>query len=153
MADLFDQSTAKRQSGPTEEDVDALLTAQLAVAWAGEGGDEEPRLGWWKSDLVSEFGGEDLFRQMLPHTWRWATLQAAREAARRMDAGLRDKDHNPDQVFSLFRFGFDIDQRVDERLHDLKRSGVTPTAALPGLKKAMQATWDASTFVGWLKES
>ena len=32
--------------------IDAILTAQLAVAWAGEGG-EEPRLKWWRTDLVS----------------------------------------------------------------------------------------------------
>jgi hypothetical protein len=37
-------------------DLDAALTAQFAVAWAGETG-EEPRLGWWRTDLVSEFGG------------------------------------------------------------------------------------------------
>ena len=41
-------------------DIDATLTAQLAVAWAGEGG-EETRLGWWRSDMVSEYGGEYLF--------------------------------------------------------------------------------------------
>ena len=49
--------------------LDGALTAQLAVAWAGEKG-EEPRLGWWRSDLASELGGEDLFRRLLPHTWR-----------------------------------------------------------------------------------
>ena len=58
--------------------LDQLLTAQLIVAWAGERGDPQ-RLGWWRSDLSSEFGGEDLFRRLLPHTWPWATLKAPRE--------------------------------------------------------------------------
>jgi hypothetical protein len=39
-------------------DIDAALTSQLVVAWAGETG-EERRLGWWRSDLVSEYGGDD----------------------------------------------------------------------------------------------
>ncbi len=54
--------------------LDHILTAQLLVAWAGETGSDDPRLGWWASDLTSEFGGEDLFQQLLPSTWRWATL-------------------------------------------------------------------------------
>ena len=68
-------------------EVDALLSAQIIVAWAGEGhvGDER-RLGWWRSDLVSEFGGLDLFQRLLPTTAPWAVLQAVREAARRVDA-------------------------------------------------------------------
>jgi hypothetical protein len=66
-------------------EIDRALTAQFVVAWAGEGG-EEKRLGWWRSDLVSEFGGKDLFRRLLPKTWAWAVLQAVREAARRKDA-------------------------------------------------------------------
>ena len=60
-------------------DLDLALTAQIAVAWAGEGG-EEPRLSWWQTDLVSEFGGEDLLRRLLPKTYPWAMLQAVREA-------------------------------------------------------------------------
>jgi hypothetical protein len=46
------------------------LTVQLVVGWAGEAG-ENPRLGWWNTDLASEFGGEDLFRRLLPNSWRW----------------------------------------------------------------------------------
>ena len=84
------ENTATRKTkGPIPlSDIDGLLTVQIAVAWAGEGG-EEPRLGWWKSDLASEFGGHDLFKRLLPHTWEWAVLQAVREAARRRDAELR----------------------------------------------------------------
>lgn len=85
-------------------EIDLILTAQLTVAWAGEKG-EEKRLGWWQTDLVSEFGGQDLFKQMMPHTWEWAVLQAAREAARRCDAELRHRDHDPDRILSLFNLG------------------------------------------------
>jgi hypothetical protein len=133
---------------PTPE-VDALLTAQLAVAWAGEKG-EEPRLGWWRSDLVSEFGGEDLFKRLLPSTWRWATLQGVRAAAIRRDRELRAKDHDPDRMLSLFSLGFEIDERVDERLQQLKRSGQDPSIALPGLSDAITAIWDKSGFADWV---
>ncbi|MEB3167475.1 MAG: BREX-6 system BrxE protein, partial [Synechococcaceae cyanobacterium] len=71
-------------------DLDIALTAQIVVAWAGESG-EQPRLGWWQTDLVSEFGGEDLLKELLPRTWPWAMLQAVREAARRKDEELRAK--------------------------------------------------------------
>src|SRR5262245_65439951 len=101
------------------KELDGVLTAQLIVAWGGEAG-EEPRLGWWRADLCSEFGGEDLFRRLLPHTWQWATLQGAREAARRLDAQARQKDHNPDRLLTLFSVGVEIDERLDERLRDLK---------------------------------
>ena len=81
--------------------LDHILAVQLAVAWAGEKG-EEPRLGWWRTDLASEFGGEGLFQRLLPHSWTWAVLQAAREAARRRDAAVRAKDHAPDRMLTPF---------------------------------------------------
>lgn len=43
--------------------LDGILTLQLAVAWAGEAG-EEPRLRWWRTDLAGEFGGRDLFERL-----------------------------------------------------------------------------------------
>ena len=131
-------------------ELDAALTAQFAVAWAGEGG-EEARLGWWRSDMVSEFGGEDLFRRLLPHTWQWAVLQAAREAARRKDAELRAKAHDPDGIVSLFGFGFELDTRLEERLQDLKRSGALPRAALPGLEGVLGASWNRDAFFAWVE--
>ena len=131
-------------------DIDSSLTAQLVVAWAGEGG-EEKRLDWWRSDLVSEFGGEDLFRRLLPHTWRWAVLQAAREAARRTDAELRRQDHDPDRILSLFNLGFELDERVEERFQDLKRSGRPPAEALPGLASAIVPDWSRSEFLDWVQ--
>lgn len=136
-------------SPPTAAELDALLTAQIAVAWAGEGGDE-PRLGWWRTDLVDEYGGEDLFARLLPHTARWAVLQAVREAARRTDARLRHKASDPDALITLYRLGFTLDERLEERLQDHKRAGKPPEAALPGLGDVLSDTWDPARFKCWL---
>jgi hypothetical protein len=130
-------------------DIDHILTAQIVVAWAGEGG-EERRLGWWRSDLVSEFGGEDLFKRLLPHTWEWAVLQGAREAARREDAEMRQRDHNPDRIISLYSLGFEMDERLDERFQELKLSRRSPTEALPGLADGIDAGWNRERFNDWL---
>ena len=130
--------------------IDLLLTAQLAVAWAGEGG-EEPRLSWWKSDLVSEFGGEDLFQRLMPNTWEWAVFQSVREAACRKDEELRKKTHNPDEIISLYRLGFELDELVNERLQDLKRAGISPRKALPGLSDVLCEKWDSKSFSDWIQ--
>jgi hypothetical protein len=134
-------------------DLDLALTAQIAVAWAGEGG-EEPRLGWWQTDLVSEFGGEDLLRRLLPRTYPWAMLQAVRQAARRKDEELRAKTSDPDHLLTLYRFGFELDEQIDERLQTHKRSGRPPHEALPGLKEVLGSTlhgpWDGDQFLLWV---
>lgn len=135
-------------------ELDLALTAQIVVAWAGEGG-EDPRLGWWQTDLVSEYGGEDLLKRLLPRTWPWAVLQAVREAARRKDEELRGKASDPDQLVTLYRFGFELDEQIEERLQDHKRSGRSPVEALPGLGEVLGATlqtpWDRAQFLQWLE--
>lgn len=137
---------------PRTADLDLLLTAQLAVAWAGEGHiGEEPRLGWWRSDLTSEFGGRDLFERLLPRTHRWAALQAVREAARRADAELRERASNPDGVTSLYSLGFDLDELAEERLLELKRGEDPPEQALPGLRAVLTDTWKPAAFTTWLQ--
>lgn len=149
---LFDEiplAEAQAQRSPLRSELDGALTAQLIVAWAGESG-EEPRLGWWRSDLVSEWGGQDLFQRLLPTTWRWAVLQGAREAARLRDAELRRRDHDPDQIVSLFSLGFELDEKLDERLQDLKRSGLAPQTALPGLTDAIEDRWNRNRFLNWV---
>ncbi|TVP98540.1 MAG: BREX-6 system BrxE protein [Planctomycetaceae bacterium] len=148
----------RKSNGPTAtgeslttSQIDRILSAQLIIAWAGEKGNEdEHRLGWWKSDFVNEFGGQDLFQQLLPGTWRWATFQAAREAARRQDRNLRSHDHNPDRLPSLLSLGFEIDERVEERLQDLKRSGKSPQECFPELKSMLDAGWSQEAFAEWL---
>lgn len=128
--------------------LDRVLTIQLAVAWAGETGDP-PRLAWWRTDMVSEFGGQDLFERLLPRTWAWASLQAAREAARRVDAAVRSRHHAPDTLLSLFHLGADLDTRVDERLAEHKRSELPPTRALPGLAEVITEAFHADAFRAW----
>lgn len=110
---------------------DAILALQLTVAWAGEGRCEPSRLGWWQTDLVDPAGGGDLLARLLPRTHAWAGLQAVREAARRADAQLRRQVADPDRVRTLFFLGFDVDERLDERLAELKRGGAAPADALP----------------------
>ena len=139
----------------TSSELDFALTAQIAVAWAGEGG-EEPRLSWWQTDLVSEFGGEDLLRRLLPKTYPWAMLQAAREAARRKDAELRSKASDPDQLVTLYRFGFELDEQIEERLQVHKKSGQPPLEALSGLVEvlgpsSLHETWERAQFEQWVE--
>lgn len=76
--------------------LDGILTLQFVIAWAGESG-EEPRLKWWQTDLCSEFGGEDLFQQLLPSTWRWSVLEAARRTDAKLHRAAFLKAH-PDKV-------------------------------------------------------
>jgi hypothetical protein len=148
MFDVEDVPIRSERTPHPLSDIDTALTSQLVVAWAGETG-EERRLGWWRSDLVSEYGGEDLFRRLLPGTWRWAVLQGAREAARRKDAELRRQDHDPDRIVSLFSLGFELDERIEERFQDLKRSGVAPHEALPGLAVVSDG-WRRDGFWEWV---
>ena len=135
-------------------ELDQALTAQIVVAWAGEGG-EEPRLGWWRTDLVSEYGGEDLLKRLLPRNWPWAVLQAVREAARRKDGQLRGKASDPDQLVTLYRFGAELDEQIEERLQAHKRSGLSPVEALPDLGKVLGTTlhqpWSKAHFQDWLE--
>ena len=130
--------------------LDAILVAQIAVGWAGERG-EEKRLGWWRTDLASEFGGEDLFSRLLPTTGAWAVYQGVREAAARLDAELRSQSHDADELITLFSFGFAIDERLEDRFQFLKRSGAAPMEALPGLASVVTSNWDRNAFEDWAK--
>lgn len=145
-----DPSPAREKAPLLLSELDRMLTAQIAVAWAGEAG-EERRLGWWRSDMISEYGGEDLFRRLLPQSWEWAVLQAAREAARRKDAELRSQAHDPDSLVSLFRLGFETDERLEERLQEHKRAGRSPAEALPALREVLCERWSKEAFLEWLE--
>lgn len=100
----------------TAAQLDALLALQLTVAWAGESAGEPPRLGWWKSDLVDPEGGGDLFVRLVPRTAAWASLGLVRESARRADEALRSKLARGDSVWTLFHFGFAVDEQLADRL-------------------------------------
>ena len=131
--------------------LDHALTAQLYVAWAGEGG-EEPRLAWWRTELVSEFGGHDLFQRLAPSTWQWAALQGAREAARRVDAAARRRADAADRLVTLFRLGVEVDELVEQRLVDLKTTQAAPHQALPGLPDFRETAWNRGAFSRWLDD-
>lgn len=134
----------------TPSQLDAILTLQLATAWAGERNSEAPRLGWWSTDMVSEFGGLDYFARLTPRTAKWAALEVAREAARRVDAAARSRDANPDRLRSLFAFGFEADEQIADRLMFHKHSGLSPEEALPELA-SLFAKWDRDAFATWAK--
>lgn len=111
--------------------LDAILAMQLTVAWAGEGRCSPRRLGWWDTDLIDEAGGGDFFARLLPQTHEWASLEAVREAARRVDAKARGKMADPDKMRTLFFLGFELDEQLGDRLAAHKRSGRRPADALP----------------------
>jgi hypothetical protein len=120
----------------SREDLDHILCLQLTLAWAGETPEEEGedmRLGWWKTDLLHEDAGMALFRQLTPRTAAWAALCSAREAARRTDARIRQDASDASGFLSIFSLGFEIDEQLDERIAELRRSGQSPARALPGL--------------------
>jgi hypothetical protein len=110
--------------------LDAVLAVQLVVAWAGEGRHQPKHLGWWKTDMIDPEGGGDLMARLLPRTHAWASLEAAREAARRFDAKARDRLGNPDKLRTLYFLGFALDEALADRLSALKRQGHPPVEVL-----------------------
>lgn len=132
--------------------LDELLELQLAVAWAGESDTEPGRLGWWRTAMCDEFGGENLMRRLAPKTWHWAVLEAARAAAVTLDANSRSQAEDADNLISLFRFGFELDERLGDRLLELKHSEVLPLEALPRLGELISRGWTRDGFVEWVEE-
>jgi hypothetical protein len=113
-------------------DLDSILSLQLTVAWAGEALADPPRLGWWRTDVIDADGGGDLFTRLLPRTHAWASMQAAREAARRVDERARKRSATPDAILTLFHFGFELDELLAERLAQHKRErSETSALSLP----------------------
>src|SRR4029077_18823864 len=114
-----------------DKTLDAVLAVQFTVAWAGEGRCSPRRLGWWDTDLIDEAGGGDFLARLLPQTHAWASLEAVREAARRIDAKARAKMAEPDRMRSISFLGFEVDEQLSDRLAAHKRSGKKPADALP----------------------
>lgn len=111
--------------------IDAILALQITIAWVGESRETTKRLGWWHTDLVDASGGGDFMARLLPRTHAWAALEAVREAARRTDEAARRGMAESDRVRTLYFLGFDLDERLAERLAELKRAGQAPAGALP----------------------
>lgn len=131
------------------EMLDRILTLQLAVAWAGEASCEPARLCWWKTDLVDREGGGDLLARLMPRTHEWASLQAVREAAVQTEASQRGA-LGRDDLQTLFHLGVEVDERLRDRLGQLKRRGAPPRASLPGLPD-LAGPFDAEAFARLLR--
>jgi hypothetical protein len=131
-------------SGPTapltDADLDEILALQFLVAWAGEGRCKPRRLGWWDTDLVDPDGGGDLLSRLAPRTHAWAALEAVREAARQTDTKARERHAEPDRLRTIFFLGFEVDERLSDRLASHKRASSPPTEALP-LPFALGGQW------------
>lgn len=106
--------------------LDRILALQLSVAWAGEQHGDPPNLGWWETSLADPEGGGDFLQRMFPRTHVWAALGSMREAARRADAKAREKTARSDELITLFHFGFEWDEALQERFEHHKRQGVEP---------------------------
>ncbi len=119
--------SAERIPHPT---LDQILALQLTVAWAGEGLCEPPRLGWWQTDLVDELGGGDLLARLLPRSHRWAALETVRQAAVEVDRQARQALARPDRVRTLFCWGFEVDEKLGDRLAWHKRVAERPAEVL-----------------------
>lgn len=100
--------------------LDAILHFQLRLAWAGEALCEPARLSWWRTDLIDPDSGGDLIRRLAPRTHAWASLEAAREAARLTDRKARSQLADPDQARTLFFWGFELDELLADRLREQK---------------------------------
>jgi len=140
-------------SGISDQALDEILSLQLTVAWAGEGTCEPPRLGWWQTDILDPAGGGDLMSRLLPKTHAWASLEAAREAALRVDAKARSMMSDPDKLRTLFYLGFELDERIAGRLAHYKRSGIAPHEALASLPVDFGMEFSADELVERLRSS
>ena len=132
------------------EQLDTILGLQLSVAWAGEKAADPERLSWWNTDLTDEAAGGDFFKRLLPKTAAWAGLELAREAAIRTDRVARGALPHPHLTWTLFHFGFDLDEALRDRLEHHKRHGHEPSAVFASAW-GVADTWDRDGFAAFLK--
>ena len=125
-------------------DLDPILTLQLHVAAYGE----TLTPPWWHSDLA-EAHDSGLLTDLFPTTAPWVRYQLARELARRTERRAFAAHGDPDQLIGLFSLGLDLDEKLNERLRDLKRASLPPEQALPTLTNPLgpAPTW-SDTPVG-----
>lgn len=130
--------------------LDTILALQVTVGWAGEKAAEPPRLGYWNTDLTDALAGGDLFTRLVPRTALWAGLELAREAALRVDRAGRQRLAQPDGVWTLFHFGFELDEALGSRLSYHKRQGAEPAQTFADAL-GIQPTWDLAAFERYLE--
>lgn len=116
---------------------------------AGEADTDPKRMGWWRTGMCDEYGGEDLLKRLVPKTWQWAVLETARAAAKKVDDRARNQSEDPDNLITLYRIGFEIDEQLDERLLELKQSGVPLKESFPDLA-ALCEEWSDERLNIWL---
>ena len=133
----------------TNDELDEVLILQLAIAWAGEADTDPKRMGWWRTGMCDEYGGEDLLKRLVPKTWQWAVLESVRAAAKKVDDRARNQSEDPDNLITLYRLGFEIDEQLDERLLELKQSGVPLKDSFPELAELFE-TWSEDRLKAWL---
>lgn len=134
----------------TPDQLDDILALQLSVAWAGEAAGDPRRLGWWQTDLIDPEGGGDLFARLVPRTAAWAGFELAREAARRVEAAALTRIAKRDGLWTLFHFGFAVDEQLHDRLAYHRRHRDVPADVF---KDRLHATgaWDAAAFAKHLE--
>lgn len=129
----------------TPDQLDDILALQLSVAWAGEAAGSPRRLGWWQTDLIDPEGGGDLFTRLVPRTAAWAGFELAREAARRVEAAALARIAKRDALWTLFHFGFSVDEQLHDRLSYHRRHREVPAEVFNGRLLAA-GTWDPAAF-------
>lgn len=135
----------------SDRTLDTILALQLTVAWAGEKAADPARLAWWDTDLTDQLAGGDLFSRLLPKTAAWAGLELARGAAQKADRTAREAQlARPDQVWTLFHFGFELDEALQDRFDYLKRHAGTPAHVFSRIW-GVTDRWDPSAFEAFLK--
>ena len=97
---------------PKLTDLDKVLAMQIALAWAGE----KYRLGWWPSDVTERNGGYTQLQDLAPSSATWLALKTVREIAKRVDKETRSRSKHPDDIYTIFRLGFDVDDLLNKRL-------------------------------------
>lgn len=125
--------------------LDKIIALQFTIAWAGEANADPPRLKWWRTDLIDEYGGGDLMERLAPRTHKWASLEAAREAAALVDRKARQRMADPDRVRTLYFWGFEVDEQLTERIRSLKWQQREPSEVLP-LPLSLSETFDRAAL-------
>lgn len=137
-----------------EIDVDHILELQLGVAWAAESVTDESgrRLRWWRTEMTDEDGGVDLMRRLAPRTWKWAVVESARAAAIRVDEAAHENTEDADNILSLYRLGFEVDEHLSERVADLKQGSASPEEHFPRLAELMR-DGSPQRFAAWVGQA